>query len=37
VPVLGWVTLGFAAYMALTAFAGALYGARREERKRTPP
>lgn len=34
VAVLGWVTLGFAAYMAVTAFAGALYGARREQRKR---
>ena len=32
--VLGAVTVGFAAYMALTAFAGALIGARREERKR---
>ena len=33
-PVLGWVTAGFAAYLALTAFAGALVGAHREERKR---
>ncbi|MCS6803072.1 MAG: hypothetical protein RMM58_15030 [Chloroflexota bacterium] len=34
VAVLGWVTAGFAAYMLMTAFAGAMYGARREARKR---
>ncbi|MFN8534204.1 MAG: hypothetical protein U0556_11740 [Dehalococcoidia bacterium] len=33
VPVLGWITAGVALYVLVTAFAGALYGARRQERK----